>query len=158
MPGAIRRAAAVCLLAGGLTAIGPVTVAQASDASIRATVRSDVPRITASQARIESGLARFQRRHSPAALISAVRAQNRNLGALRRRLAGQAPSSARGRRGKSDIVRGLALIIHSNQVLIRDLHRSAHGRPTPRRELLAAVRTDKRGNRDIDAGGRLLHV
>lgn len=158
MPDAIRRAAAVWLVAGGLTAIGPAALAQATDASISATVRGDVPRITASQAHIDSGLARFEKSHSPTALISAVRAQNRTLSALRRRLAGQAPSSARGRRGKLDIVRGLTLIIRSNQVLIRDLHRSAHGKPTPRRELLAAVSADKRGNRDINAGARLLHV
>jgi hypothetical protein len=75
---------------------GPVAAAQASDASIRAIVKSDIPKITRSQAKILDGLATYEKSHSATAVIKAIKAQNRDLAALEKKLASQTPTTANG--------------------------------------------------------------
>jgi uncharacterized membrane protein len=48
----------------GAAAIGPVAAAHASDASLRTTVKADVPAITRSQAKIKAGEATLKKTHS----------------------------------------------------------------------------------------------
>jgi hypothetical protein len=153
----VRRAAAVSLIAGGMAA-GPIASAGASNTSLRLTVKRDLPRITLSQARILDGAARFQRTHSSKALIRAIRAQNRNLTSLRHRVAGERASNATGARGKSDIIRGLTLIVGSNNTLSKDVARAASHRTVSKRQIAAATLAARRGNRDLARGGRLLKV
>jgi hypothetical protein len=150
-----RRAAVASLIAGGI-ATGPVAVAQASDSSLRATVKRDVPRITASQARILTGLSKFEKTHSATALIKAIRAQDRNLTSLRHRLTAESASSTAGRRGKTDIIRGLTLIVGSNKTLAKDIAKAASHQTVPKAQVAAASAADKRGNRELVAGAKLL--
>jgi hypothetical protein len=84
----------------GAVVIGPVAAADASDATLQATVKRDVPAITRSQARITAGEANLKKTHSIAALIKAVRAQDTNLAKLRTRLRGESSSTSTGARAK----------------------------------------------------------
>lgn len=152
-----RRVAALSLVAGGIAG-GPVAAAQASNASLRATVKRDVPRITESQARILTGMSKLQRTHSPRALIRAIRAQDRNLTALKRRLAPQSASTPVGGRAKYDILKGLTLIVASNDTIARDLAKLASHRAVSKRQLVVATLVARKGNRDLVAGARLLKV
>lgn len=152
-----RRAAALALIAGGIAA-GPVACAQASNTTLRRTVRRDLPRITSSQARILEGTAKFQRTHSARALLTAIRAQDRNLRTLRRHVTAERASNPTGVRARADIIRGLTLIIGSNSTLSTDLVRAVNHRAVSKRQLAAAVLAARRGNRDLALGAKLLKV
>lgn len=151
-----RRAAASSLLAGGVALVGPIAVAQATDATLRATVKSDIPRITRSQAKILNGEASLQQSNSPKALIKAISAQDRNLKALRAELSREAPSSATGAKAKRDMVAGLKLIVGSNTTLSKDLVKNAKGEKVSKAQLKAAVARDIKGSRDLNTGAKLL--
>jgi hypothetical protein len=138
--------------------VGPVAAADASDATIRATVADAGPKIDRSQAKIIDGLASYQSTHSAAALIKAVKAQDRTLTALQNRLRPQAASTAHGTKGKADIVKGLALIVKSNKTLVKDLTRSPSGEAVSTAQLKAVTKLAKKGNDDLNAGGKLLSV
>lgn len=153
-----RRAVAASLIAGGVVAAGPLACAQASNSGLRRTVKLDVPRITSSQARILDGAAKYERTHSSTQLIRAIRAQDRNLLSLKRRVAAERASNTTGARAKADIMRGLTLIVDSNNTLAKDLARASSHRPVSKRQLAAAVLAARRGNRDLALGGRLLKV
>jgi hypothetical protein len=158
MTSQIRRITVSTLLFGCVTVLGPVAAAQATDATIAATVKNDLPKITRSQARILDGIATLQKNNAVTPLIRAIKAQNRNLTTLRKAVMSQTASTSGGSQGQSDIVTGLQLIVRSNTTLSKDLARSAKGEAFSKRRLKAAVAAEKRGNRDIDAGGKLLSV
>jgi hypothetical protein len=148
--------AAVSAAAVGCGVLGSATGAQASDASIRATVKSAVPKIVHSQARILDGLATYEKTHSPTALIKSIKAQNRDLSALETKVAGQTASTPNGTKGKADIVTGLRLIIGSNRTLTKELQRSSAHKPVSNAKMKAAAKADVKGNADLNAGGKLL--
>ncbi len=134
---------------------GPVAAAQASDAQIRGTVKADVPKIIKSQAKILDGLATYEKTHSAKPLISASEKQNRVLKALETKLSRESSSTAAGAKGKADIIKGLKLIVGSNTILIKHLQ---SGQPLSASQQKAAVSAAKKGNSDLNAGGRLLKV
>lgn len=151
-----RRAGVVSLIVACAAVIGPVAAAQASNATILATVKNDLPKITRSQAKILDGLATYQKTHSASAVVKAIHSQNRDLTALRTKVFGQSPSSAGGAKGRADIITGLKLIVASNNLLAQELQKAAAGEPISKSQLQAAVAADKKGNIDLNAGAKLL--
>jgi hypothetical protein len=135
--------------------IGPVATAQASDATIRATLKSAHPTMQKDQVKVQDGIAIYEKRHSSTALIKALNRQATDLHALQGKLSGQSASSTKGAKGKADIVKGLGLVAKSDTGLAKAL-RAAHGKPVPRSQLTTAVATAKKGNRDLAAGMKLL--
>ncbi len=152
----LRRISVSALLVGCLGVLGPAAAAQATDATIAITFKNDVPKITRSQARVLDGIATLQKSDTVTPLIRAIKAQDRDLTTLRRRLERETASSAGGARGQTDIVTGLRLIVRSNTTLAKDLNKSSRGESFSKSRLKAASAADQRGSRDIDAGGRLL--
>jgi hypothetical protein len=59
---------------------------------------------------------------------------------------------------KSDIVKGLRLIIGSNTMLAKRLQHSAHHAPVSKAKVKAATAADTKGNRDLNAGSKLLKL
>jgi hypothetical protein len=153
--GRFTRAAATAA-AVGCGVLGSAAAAQASNASIRAIVKSSSPKIVHSQARILDGLATYEKTHSPSALIKAIKAQDKDLSALEAKVAGQSASTANGTKGQKDIVTGLRLIIDSNSTLVKEFQRAGAHRPVSKAKLTAAEKADIKGNQDINAGGKLL--
>ena len=153
-----RRISSGAALVACVAAIGPVAAAQASDATIRSTVKSAVPKIEKSQAKIIDGLSTYQQTHNPTALIKAIRGQSKTLKALETKLSSQPASSANGSKGKADIVKGLRLIIGSNNTLAKELAQSAHHAPVSKAKVKAATAADTKGNRDLNAGSKLLKL
>jgi hypothetical protein len=153
-----RRIGSVASAVACAAAIGPVAAAQASDASIRSTIKTAVPKLEKAQAKVINALAAYQRTHSPTALIKAIGTQNKALGSLETKLSGESSSSARGAQGKTDIVTGLRLIIGSNHTLAKELQKSAEHAPVSKAKVKAATAADVKGNRDLNAGSKLLKL
>jgi hypothetical protein len=143
---------------GCLAAVGPVTSAQASDATIRSAIKTAVPKIEKSQAKLINGLSTYQTTHNPTALMKAIKGQDKTLKALETKLSAQSPSSANGTKGKADIVKGLRLIVGSNGTLAKELEQSAHHAPVSKAKLKASTAADVKGNRDLTAGSKLLKL
>lgn len=154
----VRRVSAMSLIAGCAVALGPVAAAQASDATLRATIKNDVPKITRSQAKILDGLATLEKSGSAKAIVKAIKAQDRDLNTLKHRIAVEGASSSAGSRGKRDITKGLALIVKSNTTLGKDISRASSGKSVSKAQVKAATAAVKKGNVDIDAGAKLLKV
>ncbi len=153
-----RHTAGTAALLTCAAVAGPVAAAQASDATIRSTLKTAVPKIEKSQAKLINGLAAYQRTHNPTVLIKAINAQSKTLRALETKVSGQPASSAAGTKGKSDIVKGLRLIVGSNTTLAKELQLSAHHAPVSKAKLKAATTADEKGNRDLNAGTKLLKL
>lgn len=150
----IRRCSVLSGLALCAVLIGPVAVAQASDNSLRATLNSFAPKIVKDENAVRNGLIGYpQGKVRP--LVRALTREVSDLRALKSKLANESASSARGAKGKTDIIKGLTLIANAYGALRRDVQ-VAHGGAVPRSKVTAAVNTDKRGRAKLLAGLKLL--
>ena len=132
---------------------GPIAAAQASNATLLATIKSGFPKIIKSQAKILDGLATYDKTHSKTPLIKAIKTQNGVLKALEVRLSHGSPSSAQGARGKAEVIKGLGLIVGSNTTLVKHLQ---SGKSLSKAQSKAAVKAATKGNLDLSAGAKLL--
>lgn len=154
MPKAIRRCSvlsgvALCAVLGG-----GVGVAQASDNTLRSTLNAAAPRIVKDEKAVLNGLKGYpQGKIRP--LVRALNHEVSDLHSLQRKLAKEHASSARGKKAKTDIVRGLSLIASAYGALGKDI-RNAHGGPVPKSEVDAAIATDRKGRSKLLAGLHLL--
>ena len=164
MPRSVRR---LSLLAGvALCAIlgGPIAGASASDNTIRATLNHYGPIICAHQnaagrctkgeeAAVTNGLVGYPGTHKR--LVRALGHELGTLQALKRALVGESASSARGAKGRSDIIKGVTLIIEAYAALRHDVQ-VANGGPVPASKVDPIVSTDKKGRSKLQAGLKLL--
>ena len=154
MPSAVRRCWVLSGIALCAVLAGPVAIAQASDNTIRATLNSYAPKIVKDENAVKSGLIGYP--HGKAkTLVRALHHEVGDLRALKRKLAHESPSSARGAKAKRLIVNGLGLIANAYTALRRDIQ-AVHGGPVPKAKVAAAVRTDKKGRAKLVAGLKLL--
>lgn len=151
----IRSSSGLAAATACVALAGPIAAAQASDATIRGTINSTVPKIVKSQAKVLDGLATYDKTRSAKTLITAIKTQNGVLKALKGKLSRESASSANGAKGKADIVNGLGLIVRSNTALAKHLQ---SGKPLSHAEANTAITQDKKGNDDLNAGGKLLRV
>jgi len=150
--GSVRGCAVAAAVAVCAVLAGPLASAQASNATLRATVNSYNSRIRHDEARVLDGLSAYKNHH-PAPLIRAIRHEVRDLNALKRQLAGESGSTARGRAAKSDIIQGVGLIASAYVALERDVQAPSGFRPVS----LAKVRAKViRGRAKLLAGLKLL--
>jgi hypothetical protein len=150
-----RRSWAVAPLVACAAVLGPVTAAQASDASLRTTIKAAAPKIDRSQAKILDGIAHLDQTKSATALIKAVKAQDKDLASLQSKLNGESASSAAGTKGKSDVIKGLGLILKSNTTLIADIQA---GKKLTKAEVKTIDNEAVKGNKAAIAGQKLLKV
>lgn len=154
MPRLLRR---VSVLSGiTLCAIlgGQVAVARASDNNLRRTINAFTPKIAKDEKAIRSGLKGYpQRKVKP--LVRALKHEVTDLHALRSKIKQESASSARGRKAKLDIVKGLGLIASAYDTLRKDVQ-AAHGGAVPMGKLKAVTNTGRRGRTKFRAGLHLL--
>jgi hypothetical protein len=164
VPRSVRRfsllsGVALCAILGA-----PIAGAQASDNSIRATLNHYGPiicaRVNASgrctkgeEAAVTSGLDGYPGSHKR--LVRALGHEIGTLQALKRKLISESASSARGAKGKTDIVKGLGLIAKAYSGLRKDVL-AVNGGPVPKAQVNAAVNTDEKGRSKLQAGLHLL--
>ena len=154
MPRAVRRfsvlsGVALCAILGG-----PIAVAQASDNTIRQTLNSFAPKIVKDENAVKKGLAGYPK-GKVRPLVKALNHEVADLHALKSKLSHEHASSARGKKGKKDVVAGLGLIAKAYGALRTDVQ-AAHGGPVPSAQVNAAVNTDKKGRAKLLKGLHLL--
>jgi hypothetical protein len=154
----MRHSAGTATVLACAAVAGPVAAASASDASIRSAIKSSVPKIQKSQAKLINSFTAYEKTHNPAAPLTALKGQNKTLTALEIKLSGQSASSTNGTRGKNDIVKGLRLIVGSNNTLATELQKSANHTPVSKAKIKAATAADTKGNKDLVAGTKLLNL
>jgi hypothetical protein len=154
VPRAIRRCSVLSGVALCAVLVGPVAVAQASDNTLRSTLNTYAPRIQKDENAVKNGLVGYpQGKVRP--LVRALNHEVGDLHALRNKLSHESGSSAKGRKAKTDIVKGLSLIANAYGAL-RKAVQAAHGGPVPTAKVNAAVATDKKGRKKLLAGLHLL--
>jgi hypothetical protein len=154
VPRSVRRR---CVLPGlVLCAVlaGPVAVAQASDNDLRSTLNAFAPKIVKDENAVKKGLNEYPKGKSKP-LLTALAHEVSDLHALNKALAHESASSAKGKKGKKDIVKGLGLIASAYRSLHKDVQ-AAHGGAVPAPEVNKAVATDKTGRKKLLAGLHLL--
>jgi hypothetical protein len=140
---------ALCAVLGG-----PIALAQASDNSLRTTLNNFAPKIVKDENAVHNGLIGYpQGKVKP--LVRALSHEVSDLHSLKHKLAVDSASSAQGAKGRTDIIKGLGLIASAYGALLRDV-RAAHGGPVPPSKVNAAVKTDKKGRKNLLAGLHLL--
>lgn len=154
MPSAIRRFSLLSGVALCAVLVGPVAVAQASDNTLRATLNHYAPKISKDENAVRNGLVGYpQGKVRP--LVRALTHEVGDLRGLRNKLKHEKASSGKGRKAKTDIVKGLSLIANAYGAL-RTAVKAAHGGPVPKSKVNAAVATDKKGRKKLLAGLHLL--
>lgn len=133
---------------------GPVAVAQASDNDIRTTLNLYAPKIVKDESAVKKGLSEYPKGKSKP-LERALKHEVSDLHALKKVLSHESASSAKGRKGKKDIVKGLGLIASAYSSLRADVL-AVHGGAVPASQVDAAVATDKKGRGKLLAGLSLL--
>ena len=154
MPRGIRRFSVLSGLALCAVLCGPIAVAQASDNTLRATLNSFAPKIVKDENAVHNGLIGYpQGKVKP--LVRALSHEVSDLHSLKGKLANDSASSAQGATGRADIIKGLGLIAKAYGALLKDV-KAAHGGPVPAAKVNAAVKTDKKGRKNLLAGLHLL--
>ena len=154
MPRAFRRCSVLSGVALCAVLLGPVAIAQASDNTLRSTLNTYAPKIQRDENAVKNGLIGYpQGKVRP--LLRALNHEVGDLHALRNKLSHESASSAKGRKAKTDIVKGLTLIANAYGAL-RKAVQAAHGGPVPKAKVNAAVATDKKGRTKLLAGLHLL--
>jgi hypothetical protein len=140
---------ALCAVLGG-----GVGVAQASDATLKTTLNNYAPKIVKDENAVKNGIVGYPKgRVRP--LIRALNHEVGDLHKLQSKLIHEKASSARGKKGKTDIVKGLGLIANAYGAL-RSAVQAAHGGPVAKAKVNAAIATDKKGRKKLNAGLKLL--
>ena len=134
----------------------PVAVAQASDASIVATFNAANGRLNNDEAAIRKAVAAYKRNSKAGPVIAALRHEVRDIRGVNRTIKHDSASTAKGRRGKADITKGLSLIANSYSALANEIHQAHSGHPVPPSTVAATQRTDHKGRSKLITGLRLL--
>jgi hypothetical protein len=151
---AIRRSSVLAGVALCAALVGPIAVAQASDNTLRVTLNQFAPKIVKDENAVRNGLIGYPK-GKVRPLLRALNHEESDLHALRNKLVRDTASSAKGRKGKTDIVKGLSLIASAYGTLRRAVQ-AAHGGAVPTSKVNAAIATDKNGRKKLLAGLHLL--
>lgn len=145
----------VAMLAASAMIGGPIAAASASDLTIKIALVRVAPRLRHSQTRLRRALRHYKVTRRAARVIRAIRAQDRDLYALRTRIRRTSTSSSTGTVARRDIVRGLGLVLKSNREVGAELRRQGPYGLSPR-QVRRATRLATRGNRLYRRGVLLL--
>jgi hypothetical protein len=154
VPHAIRRCSVLTGVALCAVLVGGVGVAQANDNTLRTTLNAYSQKIVNDENAVAAGVKGYPKgKVKP--LLRALNHEVADLHALQRKLMHEHASSARGKKAKREIVKGLSLIASAYSALRADIQ-AAHGGPVPASKVNAAVATDRKGRKQLKAGLHLL--
>jgi hypothetical protein len=135
--------------------VGPLTAAHATDNTLRLTLNSYAKRIQNDELAIKNGIdVQYPLGHWKK-LTRAIKHEVGDLRSLKRKLVPERASTARGRKAKKEIVKGLSLIASAYESLRQDIL-AVHGGAVPASQVNAAIAIDKKGRKKLKAGIKLL--
>jgi len=152
-----RRVALVCVavLCGMLTL--PVTGASANDASIKTVLKSYLPKVLESEGNVVTALGEYKRTGNPAGFQAAMSNAITVLQALKSKIAAQSATSRRVTRAKSKLEKGLQGVIAAYTALKTAVGEKTASPTAAKAEAKKALRSLKRGQKQLSQGVRLLH-
>jgi hypothetical protein len=150
-----RSAFGVALVLFACALVAP-TGASASRASIRATLKKDLPTILKVEGHVLSAEGEYASSHNPAGVEAAIEKSVAALGALRHRVAAQSASKPKVRTARAKIVKGLAGIILGYGHLKTAFADKVSDPATAKSEAASALAAVKTGKRELSEGVKLL--
>jgi len=130
--------------------------ASASRASIRATLKKDLPTILKVEGHVVSAEGEYASSHNPAGVEAAIDRSVAALTALKQRVAAQPAARPKVRTARGKIVKGLAGIILGYGHLKSAFADKASDPATAKSEAASALVAVKAGKKDLNEGVRLL--
>jgi hypothetical protein len=103
--------ALACFAVLGTVLIGPVTSASASDASIKALIKSYDAKIITSEGHLLTAIGEYKTSRNPEGVVNALDKAVGVLRSLKTKIASQSAASTRVKQGKADLVKGLQAVI-----------------------------------------------
>jgi hypothetical protein len=152
------RAGRVALGAMALGAMlaGPVSGASASDASIKAAIKSYNSKILVAEGHLVTAIGEYKKSGSPSGVQSALQKSIAVLESLKSKIAAQSASSQRVKLGKSKFEKGLQSVILAYQRLKKAFGEKKVSPRAAKAEAVKAVSAVKSGRTELREGAKLL--
>jgi hypothetical protein len=147
---------AVCVAVLGAVLVAPVSGASASDASIKAVIKSYSPRILVAEGHVLTAIGRYKKSGNPSAVKSALATSISVFGSLKSKIAAQSASSTRVRAGQAKFEKGLQKVILAYRSLQTAFGEKRASPTAAKAEAKKALRAVKAGHKEIVEGAKLL--
>lgn len=151
---AVRVICLIACVAGAL--LGAVSGASASDASIKAVIKSYDSKILVAEGHVITAIGEFKKSGNPSGVQAAITKSTGVLQALKSAIASQSASSPRVKQGKTKLEQGLKTVIAAYQHLktaFGEKHASPQNAKAEAKKALVAV---KKGSLELREGAKLL--
>jgi hypothetical protein len=153
-----RRAMPVvlCMAVLGALLVGPVSGASASDASIKAVIKSYTSKIDLAEGHLLSEIGRYAKSGNPTKVDAALGRSIEVFTSLKAKIAAQSASSGRVKRGKAKFEKGLGKIVTAYRRLKTAFGEKKSSPSAAKAEAKKALTAVKSGRRELREGARLL--
>jgi hypothetical protein len=135
---------------------GPITVASASGASIRAAIQSYNSKVLVAEGHLLSAIGKYKKHGDPVPVRVALDRSIAVLSSLKAKIASQSASSPRVKKGKAKFEQGLRSVIVAYRHLKRAFGEKQSSPQTAKAQAAKALRAVKKGQAQIKEGARLL--
>jgi hypothetical protein len=152
---ALRVAACAASLCAAIVA-GPVTGAQASDASIKAAIKKAAPQILISEGHVVSAIGQYKLDRNSAPVQSALQKAIAVLRTLRSKIAAQPAVNPQVKLGKAKLEKGLHSVIVAYESLKSAFGLKLASPEAAKAEATKALETIKKGGKQLAEGVKLL--
>jgi hypothetical protein len=147
---------AICAAVVGGALAGPVAGASASDASIKAVIKSYNSKILVAEGHALTALGEYKSTGNPANVQSALTQSIDVLSSLKSKIAGQSASSSKVKEGKAKFEKGLAAVIVAYRRLKTAIGEKKSSPEAAKTEAKKAVSAVKVARKELLEGAKLL--
>lgn len=148
---------AVCVAAlGAASLVGPVSGASASDASIKAVVKSYTSRIDIAEGHLLTAIGKFKQSGNPQEVDAALGKSIGLFTSLKAKIAAQSASSGRVKMGKAKLEKGLGKIVVAYERLKTAFGEKKTSPSAAKAEAKKALLAVKSGRKELLEGAKLL--
>jgi hypothetical protein len=151
----LRCCSALSAVALSAILAGPIASAQASDASIVATINTYAPRLLQDESVALNAEANYSPT-KPTPLLKALTKTVKDFDKLAGKLKHETATTARDAKGKNDVLAGSELIATSYRDLVREIKDANASTPVPLTQVAHAVSLAEKGSKKLDRGLALL--
>ncbi len=147
---------AICAAVAGSALAGPVSGASASDASIKAVIKSYDSKILVAEGHVLTALGEYKNTGEPADVQSAISSSISVLSSLESKVAAQPASSTRVKAGKAKFDKGLKTVVVAYRHLKSAIGEKKASPQAAKEEAKKALSAVKAGAKELKEGAKLL--